>query len=564
MTNKNPENSCFALYHNPSTETEGRCTNSCVPSKKYCAQHEKSRLQEYSRYKILTDDVLKYPIVKINFKWILTEIDNEDYYRTQLQTLIPKLKETVELRSSHTLKYYSFSTDDNHDKIVNHLANLLNVLLPIYDKWKTCIKSRKIPPVPQIVTPEIEFPYYIPTQDEKKLQKEMTPRRKEVQKSHLKPKKDITKPQNIPKEFLNRNFFLDENIHVGIKPFPNVAGIFYCTYLPQFSRSSDTEAKHSLFHMSGFIINNILDALHSIFCLILDDMENSPLNILLEDYRKAICPAMNILYRKHIGIEPLKQTESELSKAFPKLRMRTSKKYSSIIEKVTGGVDNFIKNIIIGTDIIASSKPEYREINLFQNNQVGAHYIVCNAIYHRFMGGLFFLIKECKKCKECENCAPKNLIGSEYTIGKITISDEKSKSFLIPILNSEGKLVKNIKATLYNELTYYFHFMEIGVTFFPEKNPLELIKSGNEYRQLLLGDPMKTSSGGLIRNIIEFLVEKGKSGWHQYIDYLTCDNPHIDSFLKFPGLNPKQQLELANNVAEYVLYDKKWLGLKRS
>jgi hypothetical protein len=165
---------CHAVAGNPTVQIK-RCENKLMPGLKYCEQHQKMYLESYHRYKQISDEVFKYPIMAIDHKIDIKDISTQEFYQSTLKSLIPKLRDTIDMRKKHAVQFFSFHTDaeDTHNKIVLRFEVIYKLSLKYYEKWKTLeIQTRVTPTAPQAPI-DVKFPYQLPTRAEQEIQRKL-------------------------------------------------------------------------------------------------------------------------------------------------------------------------------------------------------------------------------------------------------------------------------------------------------------------------------------------------------------------------------------------------------
>lgn len=360
----------------------------------YCDLCRDRYIKSYVNYKSLTYDINTYPIAKIGEKFDIKTIDTEEFYRSTLQLLVPKLTEVIELRKEHTRVFYSFYNEEEtetHNKIIKRFVILLKLLMPYYKKWKEYFISLKEESKPLTIQTLTPFPYTISSIDEIQEQKrkkefENTERNKlreqwkkeyteELQKREQEIRKEresiIKKQQEVPNEYINKNKvdLLDPSlIIIGRSIIFNE--IVY-----------------------NFCINNVLskdyyipinqqfkDCIYEFIKLVIDIRvkdEKQELKIYRHwDYDSFINISMSTIYNKHVRICDTKKIKS----AF------LNSKYRAKIESIINIIREPLINIINLTDKLDLT-PLEKELQLIResnkqvpNKYTSIHYIISDVI----------------------------------------------------------------------------------------------------------------------------------------------------------------------------------------
>lgn len=326
---------------------ESQCNNKT--SGIYCDFCKDKYINSYIYYKSLSYDINTYPIVKIDAKWDIKIIDTEEYYRSTLQLLVPKLKEVIDLRKEHSRVFFTFSSEERHNKIIKRYNVILGLLTPYYKKWKEIIKSRIQPCKPLVIETQTPFPYSIPSVDETIEQKrikelEIEERNKlkvQWKKEYLEELHEreqiinkekelkIKKQQEVPKEYFTSD--IDNNID----PLLTINGKF--VLLKTIKYELYTEEKFNKNLLSLPIIQKLQDSIYSIIKLFTNihvDDENKGIKIYgYEHYTDFLVYSIASVYKEQIGIDIIKHKNS-------------STKFKAKLESVTNIIRQSLVNII--------------------------------------------------------------------------------------------------------------------------------------------------------------------------------------------------------------------------
>lgn len=220
---------CLALVINK--DDLQRCSQKSGTGGYFCSEHDTSHDASYTKYKSFSADVNKNPLLGEG-KWNMKAIDTREYYLAHIKALVPKLKQAIQLRETHTLLYYSILTENNdkHNKIVARYKVVLRLLTPIYTKWREVMMKESV--AGQVPTMEVEpeFPYYIPTAEQKekmaRWRREEAKRKQDEREAEGKKKaeeakekaveakkRDVEKAGVVPEEYVGcRPTYICENI----------------------------------------------------------------------------------------------------------------------------------------------------------------------------------------------------------------------------------------------------------------------------------------------------------------------------------------------------------------
>lgn len=256
---------------------------------RWCANHRTAYIDNYRSYKELTNHIkASLEVIDIKNANTLT-ID-------QLRPIVPKLREMIERRITHSNLYFAFGPQDTDDEI-GHMAiiekytQIYHLLNPIYSKLRQEVKDVLISKQTPITLPkQREFPYYVPTKEElatiKRNKAEEAAKRIPTPSKVVDVKTPVV-PQLVPDEFYKLNLltsvdldldkitatapdndiidfkimykgqFRDSNVQVELEVFDTMMQVVrqFCKYRFQPTRVTHSQTEYLSF--VGLVLNEI-------------------------------------------------------------------------------------------------------------------------------------------------------------------------------------------------------------------------------------------------------------------------------------------------------------------
>ena len=134
-------------------ETLFRCKKEISGSSKYCEAHQKAYKESYEEYKNASSGFPGDPFAEVKDGKEAEKYDSWEGYRNTLRLRLPHLRKAVRLRERHTSNFYTrdselpedvpkreeyadCESEPEHNLILKRFKRALELLEPIYRKWK--------------------------------------------------------------------------------------------------------------------------------------------------------------------------------------------------------------------------------------------------------------------------------------------------------------------------------------------------------------------------------------------------------------------------------------------